>query len=215
MKGGTKILVIITICIILLSISFSGCFEDGKDEGKDDNELNNKKVNLNYQLIIKNSTINSIIYLPCIMDYNDDIVNNKNISIDGGKIVEKESNYGTCYEITNDEENLNLNINGIYEYSIPVIYTGSDRLLYLSLYKDQNNNGYFDSKDFTINSSVFYNIYYSERSNNTTFNLSFSQIWEDGQYEKQFIETPNLRASWNIYEMKFKWNIYNKTSSLN
>jgi hypothetical protein len=36
--GGTKILVIVTIFIILLSISFSGCFEDGdKDENNDSN----------------------------------------------------------------------------------------------------------------------------------------------------------------------------------
>jgi hypothetical protein len=37
MKGGTKILAIVTIVIILLSISFSGCFEDGEE--KDEYEI--------------------------------------------------------------------------------------------------------------------------------------------------------------------------------
>ena len=35
-KGGTKILVIITIIIVLLSIGFSGCVEEGKEEDKDE-----------------------------------------------------------------------------------------------------------------------------------------------------------------------------------
>jgi hypothetical protein len=38
MKGGTKIIAFITICIILLAISFSGCYEDDeKDEDKNNN----------------------------------------------------------------------------------------------------------------------------------------------------------------------------------
>jgi hypothetical protein len=67
MKGGTKIIAFVTICIILLSISFSGCFEEDKEKDDDDKQylgieiIDVKLVNIskNIELINFIITINN------------------------------------------------------------------------------------------------------------------------------------------------------------
>jgi hypothetical protein len=72
-KGETKILVIITICVILISILLSGCIESDNDDKKvtEENDLvfsiesdklviNSSSPSLNLSFILKNLSNNSI-----------------------------------------------------------------------------------------------------------------------------------------------------------
>ena len=72
--GGTKILAIVTICIILLSIGLSGCVEDG---GDDESRL---------RIGIRNYSSKDVIINISILNKNKVIIENENIEILGTDI---------------------------------------------------------------------------------------------------------------------------------
>jgi hypothetical protein len=71
-KGGTRILGIVTICVILMSISFSGCFDDVRDG---DENIQNE---VSFKMIISaNNTTSYLIYSPYIyISDSEKIINN-------------------------------------------------------------------------------------------------------------------------------------------
>ena len=73
-KGGTKILAIFTICIILVTIGFSGCF--GDDDGKE-NDKNEYICSYRYQIEINSSSYQYELNVPLPV-YGDE---NRNIHV--------------------------------------------------------------------------------------------------------------------------------------
>jgi hypothetical protein len=63
-KGGTKILGVITICIMLFTIGFSGCVEDDENE---DNWGEKGELSLKISLDKNLMTINESIIVTCIL----------------------------------------------------------------------------------------------------------------------------------------------------
>ena len=66
--------------------------------------------------------------------------------------------------------------------------------------------------DYNNNVRVTYNIYYSELGENISIDCSFLLYWDDGQYEKKYVNDLPVNELWNKYEFHSEWNIYNTTN---
>jgi hypothetical protein len=140
-KGETKIMAIITICVILLSISFSGCV--GDDEKDDDN---NYKFNNRFRIQILTDIIdNYTLIVPVPIEWNN-IVEDIRITSGYGEIREINSTFGRGLEI-NSSESMELEAIHRSNTKLKTSYR-------ITLYNNENGTAKVFCKKFPKNSSL-------------------------------------------------------------
>jgi hypothetical protein len=196
-KGGTKILAIITICVMLVTIGLSGCVgDDGKQKEKNEYKYYGNEYNSNYTLEIKcNSTY--IIIVPFLsIDHLSEKKIFSSIKINGHildysiiQLTNKMKPYENISKIsslsgrkTNDYALLIVgSMDAIFQYYINTSSSG-----FLTLNSDLENSTY----------SV-----YTQTLDNCSISIMISSEIESKHYYwifnegKQFV---NLRNGWNL-----------------
>ena len=178
-KGGTKILGIVTVCIMLISIGFSGCIgDDGNNNKKDDEEIK-KEYRYWYRFEINCSSGKYDLNVP-FPAYQDKYRNhhlspiyNELKVIKGNASFEFENtSFGPSLKISGkDYSFIELRGDDVSKYEIKNRYS----LYFLSMVIDEDEDGYFDD----VGGPVKYQIYLKQ---NITLNitLEFSYTYLGG-----------------------------------
>ena len=156
--GGSKILAIITICIIALSILLSGCIEYGNDKknGNDKNQKTPPSDNSYYYCVYINVTPNStyelivpVMITPVMAE------NTGNLSIImNNLIVSGNANY----EIVNTQFGNGLKIKGSNNISIKSEANESVPNAKLNFLYDSNNDGYVSDEYGDVKYWIYINL---------------------------------------------------------
>jgi hypothetical protein len=172
-KGETKIVAIVTICVILLSISFSGCFE----EEKEDDYCGTFTYKL--QFFPENNDVEYTLIIPFpvhegnINQYNQLLFFNFKINISSAEI--EKTLFG-----------LGLNIS--YQSQIDIIFKGDSNKDMDRYYPSLKNGSYLRGDgEYMIYSNI-----------NGTFYYGFEIYHNDGTGIGHIIYPTNLKIGWNI-----------------
>jgi hypothetical protein len=140
-KGGTKIIAIITICIMLFTIGFSGCVED-----EDENEA---KYTFRLYVDFENDKSNNYLIIPFPVNKN---ITNKVLM---NKLTELK------YEFTNEISPYGIGINITLKNFINISFKGksNDEMFYYE-FSMLNDSIYYKKGDYwiysTCNCTIFY-----------------------------------------------------------
>jgi hypothetical protein len=200
-SGGTRIIAFVTICIILLSISFSGCFEDG------DNSNNYKEECIyDFKLNIQCNSSNYLLNVP-IAVYSDD---DKNIHIskinDDLELIKGKASF----EIEETFLGPSLKING--SLNVEIGYSGTDlnkflvnndySTLFLSMTIDKDKDGHYDDEY----GNVQYQIYCHQNiTMKITIEFSYYHYDGPGTHLDSYIDIDGeIWQGWNILNGTFE-----------
>jgi hypothetical protein len=173
-KGETRIIAIFTICIILISLSFSGCI--GND---DENNKEKKEISLEY--ILKANIDNSFqytLFFPAYQDIHRNFSDlNKDIIVKNGivEINKINTKNGIALELSSNKSFI-IELNMTYDYKIIDNFKGLS-MQYIN-YTNNHFEGYwvyYNNQNISTNSIDLY-FYEKELYQNSlrTFELSHS-----------------------------------------
>ena len=161
-KGETKILAIITICIILVSIMFSGCFDNNDDNYNNENNKNNyaKASDLRLILEIDNQSLKNGINLTIKLKN----ISNHSIKID--RHFRLDRNFLDLYLIGPNNESLNI-FYGQTDREIKYIIFESNQYLEYNIslkrksisHKIINQDGTYEKQSWDWNTKGCYTIF--------------------------------------------------------